>query len=118
IYGGAPIASELLGSPKMLGEGHDGKFAFRMRATEFWEKARESGTVRVMFDADGYASKIVSVKKQTNDIVVNVVLEPGGEISGEVRSANGYLVAGAEVSFRGPGLGASMTKPGEFATHG
>src|SRR6185503_11352441 len=61
---------------------------------------------------------IVSVKKQTNDIVVNVVLEPGGEISGEVRSANGYLVAGAEVSFRGPGLGASMTKPGEFATHG
>lgn len=119
IYGGEPYGTELIGSPAMLGEGRDGKFTFRMRATQFWDKTREPKTgVRVMFDADGYASQIVTVARQTNDIELNVELEAGGEVSGEVRGPDGHLASGAEVSFRGPGLGTSMTKPGEFMTHG
>src|SRR5439155_23644992 len=115
VLGFAPHANEWFSeAPELLGEGRDGKFAFRLQAGNFPGHRNPLSTEpKLWLEAEGYATRVVPLPKQTNDIELTIEMERGGEIEGVVLLPSGQPAVGAEVTFSGHGMGGPMMKPGE-----
>src|SRR2546422_869838 len=109
VFGSAPLGNEFISSPELLGEGSHGKFTFRMQAGRLASRYQPGSGTRLMLEAEGYATRVVPLASQTNDIELAIEMERGREVEGVVLLPSGQPAVGAEVTFRGQRLGVSMT---------
>ncbi len=120
IGGSAPSGSAVVGSPEMIGEGRDGKFAFRLSSEKMNRLRNRPGLdqrIRLLIDASGYEQHLAVLPDGTNEVELNVELQRGGEVAGVVIFPTGEPAVGAEVTPRGPSIGVGMDKPGQFLIH-
>jgi RNA polymerase sigma factor (sigma-70 family) len=112
VTGHAPVQKGFPFNPEaMLGEGHDGKFAFRLKSGRLPTGDRE---IVLLFQAPGYGDTSVPLAKLTNDVYLEIEMEASVEVSGAVWLPTGLQAVGAEVSFRRKNLGVDMLAPGKF----
>lgn len=99
-------------SPRFLGEGHDGHFAFRMDARELESNNHPfrpqdpvyQARLELVIEAEGFAQRVVSVPPVIDSqCVLSVELDPIEYIAGTVYGPDHQPAVGAWVSYRGPG---------------
>ncbi|MGO9201471.1 MAG: sigma-70 family RNA polymerase sigma factor [Limisphaerales bacterium] len=94
------IKSGYVVNTEVLIEGQDGRFAVNLLPEQVPSYGPPGSSTRLDFQAPGYVNKVVRLNSGTNDIPLDIALEPATDIIGTVLCPDGGPAAGARVLFR------------------